>query len=187
MNDTIVGDPLMNVPLNINTMDGLDLGLSINNKLPSLCFEIHGESGKYFNLVSDDCVSINARYARLNEYLNIIDEIGIRAVDDRGKCRNIEVNVDTCIPTIDGVDVASDFRESGVFVRSYPTRVRVSVPNCNGSSHLIMNIICQKNLTVLDPFTEAPFKADMLKFVITRGINLNENSHGLVGESIVIQ
>ena len=180
VNDTVVGDPLLSVPLNINTMAGLDLNL--NGKRPSLCFEIHGEENQYFNLVSDDCVSVNARYARLDQYFNIIDQIGIRAVDDAQKCRNIRVDLDTCLPTVDGVQLRSHFRESGVSVRIYRSHVRVSVPNCNGTSHLVMNVICQRNLTLLDPFTYEPSKVDMIKFVITRGLNLNENSHGLLGK-----
>ena len=161
-------------------MAGLDLNL--NGRHPSLCFEIHGEANQYFNLVSDDCISVNARYARLDQYFNIIDQIAIRAVDDASMCRNISVDLDTCLPTMDGVQLTSNFRENGVFVRIYPNRVRVSVPNCNGTSHLVMNVICQRNLTLLDPFTYEPSKVDMIKFVITRGKNLNENSHGLMGK-----
>ena len=102
-------------------------------------------------------------------------------MDDSGRCRNIAVDLNSCLPTVDGVQLISNFRESGVYVRIYRTHVRVSVPNCNGSSHLVMNVICQRNLTVLDPFTDKASKADMIKFVISRGVNLNENSHGLMG------
>ena len=182
VNDTIVGDPLFSVPLNIQSITpGLDLGL--NGRTPSLCFEIHGEANQYFNLVSDDCVSVNARYTRLDQYFNIIDQIGIRAVDSAQRCRNISVDLDTCLPTIDGIQLRSNFRENGVFVRIYRSHVRVSVPNCNGTSHLVMNVICQRNLTLLDPFTYEPSKVDMIKYVITRGVNLNENSHGLLGKN----
>lgn len=175
----MVGDPLLSVPLNINAMQGLNLPL--NNLIPALCFEIHGEENEYFNLVSDNCVSVNARYVRLDKYLNIINQIAVRAVDEAQRCRNIAVDLDTCLPTIDGVQVSSNFRENGVYVRIYRTHVRVSVPNCNGTSHLVMNVFCQRNLTLLDPFTYEESKVDMIRFVITRGINLNENSHGLLG------
>jgi len=40
--------------------------------------------------------------------------------------------------------------------------------------------ICQNN-TLSDPFTEEQFAARMIKFVIARGLNLNESSHGLLG------
>ena len=162
-------------------MDGLNLNL--NGRRPSLCFEIHGEVDQYFNLVSDDCVSVNARYVQLNQYLNIIDRVAVRAVDDAQQCRNIAVDLDSCLPTVNGVLLTSNFRENGIFVRIYRSHVRISVPNCNGTSHLVMNVICQRNLTLLDPFTGDRSRADMIKFVITRGINLNENSHGLLGRS----
>ena len=181
VNDTVVGDPLLSVPLNANAMDGLNLNL--NGKRPSLCFEIHGEEDKYFNLVSDDCVSVNARYVKLNEFMNVINQVAIRTVDDAGTCRNISVDLDSCLPTVDGMQLTSNLRENGVYIRIYRGHVRVSVPNCNGTSHLVMNVICQKNLTLLHPFTEERFKADMIKFVIVRGVNLNENSHGLIGKS----
>lgn len=184
MNDTVVGDPLMAVPLNINAMPGLDLNL--NNRIPFLCFEVHGDEDEYFNLVSDDCVSVNAHYARLNQYLNIIDQVGIRAVDEAQRCRNIAVDLDTCLPTVDGIQLSTNFRQNGIYVRIYRSHVRVSVPNCNGTSHLVMNVICQRNFSFVDPFTEERSKVDMIKFVITRGINLNENSHGLLGMKIVI-
>jgi hypothetical protein len=180
VNDTVVGDPLLAVPLSITAMAGLNLNLG--GRIPSLCFEIHGEESQYFNLVSDDCVSVNAHYVRLNEYLNIIDQVAVRAVDDTERCRNIAVDLDTCLPTLDGVQLRSNFKENGVFIRIYRSHVRISVPNCNGTSHLVMNVICQRNLTLIDPFTYEKSKADMIKYVITRGINLNENSHGLLGK-----
>ena len=182
MNDTVVGDPLFTIPLNINATDGLTLNL--NGKQPSLCYEIHGEANEYFNLVSDDCVSVNAHYIQLEgrEYWNVIDQIAVRAVDSAGSCRDISVDLGTCLPTIDGVQFSSNFRENGVFVRVYRTHVRVSVPNCNRKTHLVMNVICQKNFSLIDPFTDEKFSANLIKFVISRGINLNNNSHGLVGE-----
>lgn len=179
VNDTVVGDPLLTVPLNINTMSGLDLNL--NNKIPSLCFEIHGEQDQYFNFVSDDCVSVNAHYTRLNQYLNIIDQVAVRAVDSARGCRNIQVDLDTCLPTVDGALLTSNFRENSVYVRIYRTHVRISVPNCNGTSHLVMNVICQRNFSFQDPYTGESSPVNMIKFVISRGINLNENSHGLIG------
>lgn len=181
MNDTVVGDPLLSVPLSITSMGGLNLKL--NGKTPALCFEVHGEQNQYFNLVSDDCVSVNARYVRLDQYFNIIDQVAVRAVDSAERCRNIAVDLVTCLPTVDGVQLTSNFRENKVYVRIYRAHVRISVPNCNGTSHLVMNVICQRNLTLLDPFTGAKSRVDMIKFVISRGINLNDNSHGLLGKA----
>jgi len=56
VNDTVVGDPLLTVPI----PNMRELGIGIDSAL--LCFEIHGERDSYFNLVTDKCVSVNARY-----------------------------------------------------------------------------------------------------------------------------
>lgn len=187
VNDTIVGDPLLTVPLSLDTMpQELNLPSSPNGNPPALCFEIHGESDRYFNLITDCCVSVNAHYVAINDYFNVMDEIGIRAVDRSGACHNIAVDVDTCSATVDGQKLDGNYRSAGIFVRNqYSNHVRVSVPNCNSTSHLVMYIICQRNLSVEDPWGGQNFKASMIKFVIARGINLNENSHGLLGESVL--
>ena len=183
VNDTIVGDPLLNVPLTNTNFDSLDL--NVPEGPPSLCFEIHGEANEYFNLVTDDCVTVNARYNALNVYWNVINRIGVKAVDDEGKCREISVDLEGCAAAVDNVALTSSYSSAGIFVRPYRRHVRVSVPNCNGSSHLAMYVFCQQNLTVWDPFTDEPFQASMIKYVIAHGINLNENSHGLIGKFVL--
>lgn len=171
----------MTVPISLDSMPQ-SIKLPSNGRPPALCFEIHGERDQYFNLVSDNCVSVNAHYVAMNENFNVMDEIGIRAVDQDLVCHNIAVHVDTCSATVDGQKLSGNYRSAGIFIRNeYSNRVRVSVPNCN-TSHLVMYIICQQNLTVKDPWGGPDFKASMLKFVIARGINLNENSHGWLGK-----
>ena len=179
VNDTIVGDPLLTVPLTNLNLNGIDLKIEGQ---PSLCFEIHGEANQYFNLVTDNCVSVNARYHALNENWNVINQIGVRAVDDEGQCRNIAVDLEGCSASVDGVPLTTSYRSNGIFIRPYRNHVRVSVPNCNVSSHLVMYVFCQQNLTVEDPYTGEPFTASMIKYVIAHGLNLNENSHGLIGK-----
>ena len=180
VNDTVVGDPLLTVPL---SLDSMPQGINLQSKKPpALCFEIHGERDRYFNLISDNCVSVNTHYVAINDFFNVMDEIGIRAVDQNGACHDIRVHVDTCSASVDGVQLTENYRSAGIFVRNqYSHHVRVSVPNCNGSSHLVMYIVCQRGLSVENPWGGENFKANMLKFVIARGINLNENSHGLLG------
>ena len=53
VNDTIIGDPLYEVPVIIDE----------ENNTVSLCYEVHGEPGEHFNLISDTCVSVNALYS----------------------------------------------------------------------------------------------------------------------------
>jgi len=174
VNDTVVGDPLLTVSIpNI-----CELGIGIDSAL--LCFEIHGERDSYFNLVTDECVSVNAHYFAVTDYLNGIDSISVRAVDNAGQCKNISVNLQGCSASVDGVTLTTNYRSRGIFVRPYPDRVRISVPNCNITSTLVMWTICQNN-TLSDPFTEEQFAARMIKFVIACGLILNESSHGFLG------
>jgi len=63
VNDTVTGNPLMVVPLNVGDSTRIELGLSESDRV-SLCYEVHGEANQNFNLVSDMCVSVNAHYMR---------------------------------------------------------------------------------------------------------------------------
>ena len=170
MNDTVVGDPLFVVPLSF-TDDSHEF-----EETPSLCYEIHGQAGKTFNLVSDTCTSVNALYetSAANSELNYISTIGIRAVNLLRQCVDITVPVN-CNPTISIGDIGilpmPRYDEAGISVRrSGSSAVRVSVPNC-ASSPLVMWIRCRR-----------PNNQPQLRFDITRGLNLDPTSHGLLGE-----
>ena len=156
-NDTIVGDPLFTVPI---TATGT-----------SLCFEVHGSANRIFNLVSDVCTTVNAHYAPMDipENGNIISHIGVRAVPHSGLCKNIRVELDGCRAFIDDTEVIGSREEEGVEVRRMRNRVRISVPNC-ANLRLVMWAMCQ-NIS----------RQTMLRFVITRGLNLRPTSHGLLG------
>ena len=72
------------------------------------------------------------------------------------------------------------FEENGISVRSYKSRVRVSVPNCVDNT-LVMWVFCQSQ-SLFDPLTGSLTDSiDMIKFEVTRGLNLKETSHGLLG------
>ena len=73
--------------------------------ITSLCYEIHGEAGKIFNLISDDCVQVNAEYSAMDipDNGNVISKIGVLAYDTSGNCVNIEVDVNDCIPVVNGL------------------------------------------------------------------------------------
>ena len=173
MNDTVIGDPLFVVPLSL-TPDSHSF-----EEPPALCFEIHGSSVSTFNLISDTCTSVNALYqgSTVDEELNFISEIGVKAVDLNGECITVCVPVSTnCFPEIlceDGaVSATPRFDQAGISVRRSGSAVRVSVPNC-ASSQLVMWIKC-RNIS----------SQPQLRFDITRGLNLNPTSHGLLGEFI---
>jgi len=156
-NDTVVGDPLFTVP--------------IASTGQSLCYEVHGMANRIFNLVSDECTTVNAHYAPMNipENGNIISRVGVRAVSNSGFCKNVRVELDGCRAFIDGTEVIGLREEQGVEVRRMRSRVRISVPNCD-NLRLVMWVMCQ-NIS----------GQTMLRFVITRGLNLRPTSHGLIG------
>ena len=184
VNDTVTGDPLMTVPLyilNLNSIVEVDDSERIN-----LCYEVHGEADTNFNLVSDECVSVNAHYTRLRptEPQNIINAIYVRAVDNAGICRNIAVDLDGCLASVDDANI-NIYMQNGVAVRRYNNnRVRIAVPNCQDQA-LVMWVFCQ-NGTFYSTMTDESgrsqqFQAEMIRFVIARGFNLQETSHGILG------
>ena len=172
-NDTVIGDPLYAAPV-----------YSEDGKEYSLCYEVFGRSNSTLNLVSDTCVSVNARYSPMNnpEEGNIISSIGVRAKGMAdNSCHNICVDLDGCSATVEspGNDPVSlnnmqSMQQDGISVRKYPSRVRIAAPNCENVM-LVMWVICEM----------APRNnQDMIKFVIARGVNLRASSHGLLGKII---
>ena len=172
-NDTVIGDPLYSVPL-----------YSRDGKQYSLCYEVFGQTDSSFNLVSDTCVSVNAHYGPMSnpEDGNIIDRIGVRAVgmSQSSACHDISVELAGCSASVkrssDDVllEIAEGgrYQEDGISIRGHRNRVRISVPNCDNVM-LVMYIICEHRQD-----------QDMIKFVISRGINLRPSSHGLIGTKL---
>ena len=184
VNDSVIGDPLMTVPVNLLNNSAIPkLG---ENAVLNLCYELHGDADTTFNLVSDGCVSVNAHYAQVRptESQNIIDAVYVRAVDNNNNCRNIAVSLSGCSASVDGIGISSMYSSMGVSVRPYSNRVRIAVPNC-AELDLVMWVICQSRTfwssQVGSDGREITFNADMIKFVIARGLNLQETSHGLLG------
>ena len=177
----------MTIPLYVQNKSAImPLG---EDDLVHLCFEVHGSSDAYFNLVSDDCVSVNAHYQQIvpEEDINIVDDISVRAVASDGSCHNIEVLLDQCTARVDGVVINDMYSMNDIVVRKYPSRVRIAVTNCGSARGLVMWVMCQRQTfwsasrTNADG-TEFTFQADAIRFVVARGLNLREESHGILGE-----
>ena len=177
-NDTIIGDPLFTVPLDIptTTISGLITGAT-----PHLCFEVHGERETIFNLISDRCTSVNALFTAMTppNIGNIINTVTIKTVDYRGNCIEIEVSLGAqCMPVVQDsngeIVTSSRYNRHGVSVRRHTHGVRVAVPNCENTP-LVMWILCQEIRN-----------ESMIKFVISRGVNLRPTSHGLLGNYVNI-
>ncbi len=161
----------------------------------SLCYEVHGREDTWFNLVSDQCTSVNAHYNALTDELNAIDEIAIRAVNKDGLCRNITVQSnENCQVTVDGVELKT-FNDGGIRIRSYSNRVRISVPNCNRVV-LVMWAECRgrghwasgsgsggsRGGSTGGGGGDEELMNESVKFVVMRGLNRGHRvAHGLLG------
>ena len=168
-NDTVLGDPLYTVPLQISD-EMIEANPDVANT--SLYYEVHGRSGNTYNLVSDTCVSISADYVQGNTSdINVIGRVGVLAVDNDGNCQRITINVMECTGTVGSTEVTQDspYDNAGIRVRKGRRYFRIVMPNCERQD-LVSWVICEEG--------------DMLKFVITRGFNLQPTSHGIIGEYI---
>ena len=186
VNDTLTGDPLMTVPI------WTDPNVEPGDEIESLCYEVHGENDAYFNLISDECTSVNAYYQEAvtpseNIDLNVVTSIGVRAIGGGGnRCWNICVDLDTCSATLnDNLLIGNMFDD--ITVRPYPSssRVRISVPNC-ADNMLVMWVFCRAG-DVEDPVTWEHFPIKFIRFVVMRGFNLSPKSHGLIGMQLVLK
>ena len=183
MNDTLTGDPLMTVPILTSSVN------QTNGQVPSLCYEVHGKAEEYFNLISDTCTSVNAFYQKAdtgspNIDLNVVTKIGVRAVaGDNRTCMDIEVDLESCSASVDGVLLEqASYSVNGIRLRwnANNSRVRIAVPNC-ADNLLVMWVFCASG-NVEDPVTWVYYQARFIRFVVMRGLNLNEFSHGLIGK-----
>ena len=164
-----MGDPLFIVPIPSAFVE------NVKFKPASICYEIHGKSDKYFNLISDQCTSVNAHFtAGINAtYLNMMTEIGIVADGTDGDCHKIKIDRKDCVATLDGDIVTTNARIGGISVRNNARRKRFSIrlPNCEPAKGLVLWIDCRVRMG-----------ENMLEFVIAYGDGLSSTSHGLLGK-----
>ena len=131
----------------------------------SLCYEVHGDAGKFFNLISDTCLSVNAHFTARAPRRNRMSSIGIHTVpSDVHSCIDIQINL-TCSATVNGVLIDNQTVIGGVGIRRHGNQWRVSVPNCNVSS-TVMWVTCLEQ---------------SLRLTVARASNLQPSSHGLLG------
>jgi hypothetical protein len=165
-NDSVTSDPLLTIPILIPGNTNPDL------ENPSLCLELHGDGGKYFNYISDTCVSMNAEYRAVDPQTNVISGMGLIVGGRDETCHMIQVNLDGCTAFYDGLQINTTYRDDGVVVSRRGDRgvVRIEAPNCNSTS-LVVWAMCQEDSGV-----------EFMKIVVTRGINLQPTSHGIMGQ-----
>ena len=183
VNDTLIRDPLMTVPI------FTDLNVRQGDPISSICYEVHGAANTFFNLITDECTSVNAHYQEAvtpspSIDLNVVTQIGVRTVGDSGACWNIQVDLNMCMVSVNGEGIVTNTFD-GISLKRYNAhRVRISVPNC-GDTMLVMWVMC-RNGSVEDPVTWEYFNINFIRFVVMRGLNLNERSHGLIGNHSVV-
>ena len=121
---------------------------------------------------------MNGRYAERNvtinllpDRLNVLDEIGVRAVDRSDRCVDIRVQVDGCHVDVNDQPTIQ-YNRFGIRIRTSAGQVRVSVPNCQ-DTNVVMRVFCDNVDGV-----------NMIRFVVTRGLNLRETAHGFIGKSV---
>ena len=167
-NDTVRGDPLFSIPLPSKYINDTEL------QSIQLCFEIHGESGNHYNLVSDECTSVTAEYSQgvVDSSLNVITKMGVKTQGSNGTCHTIELDLGKCSAYLDGIYInkTSTVSVNGITMTSRRQRVRVSVPNCDRNKRLTMWMICTKR-----------HGEDMLELVVARADGLKPAAHGLIG------
>ena len=151
-----------------------------------MCFEVQGQSDTFFNLISDNCASVNAHYVAAEDPVgNVIKAIGVVGTDRANRCHYVSVSVTengTCEAMVDGeelVNISADMY--GLVVKHRNKLVRIDVPNCGQrSEHLVMWVHCQMFLLWNGPQT-------MIKFTINRGLCQRPSAHGLIGKMGTIE
>lgn len=139
----------------------------------SLCFEILGQNDKYFNLISDSCLSVNAHYSQSDQtpQINIIDEIAILLTNYIGEKVNISVNKQ-CNVQIGDRSIEQNVNHNGVVVYHQSSSF-VSIFSGNqycGKEGVLMTINCESD------------DNQGLQFNVFHG--RNGTAHGLLGEDI---
>ena len=133
--DRVGDDMVMSVVLDISPHE-----LGVTSKTLSLCYQVHGEEGKFYNLLSDKCVSVNAHISQpvVDVDSHVMDAIDIHAAGSNGTCFDVTIKRKNCAVYVNGqfVPVNTRFEEEDVIVYNdgsiarNPTIVHVTVPNC---------------------------------------------------------
>ena len=147
-----------------------------------MCYEVRGQSGRYLNLISDCCTSVNAHYVAASDPgETVIKVIGVVATDRGNETHYIKVEVNIngfCEAQMDGQALVNNETEiMGVSVHHKNQLVTISVPNCSPpNEQLVMWVYCQRLMVLNNPQT-------IIKYIINRSLQQRPTAHGLIGES----
>ena len=175
--DSVLTNPVFSVLLDIEGAE------SDSN----LCYEVNGESGNFFNLVSDLCFSINAHYEAIEGAtdLNKIEELSITTFDAADECNSIVISAqEDCKSAIllrgtQAEIVTRRYRRNGIqidFVDGSTIEVLLPCKTYPGGGVRVV-VMCQENFESLPvknlqvAFNRAKLPASSQSF-----------PHGLLGE-----
>ena len=173
LTDTVIihEDPLYEVPVS-HTPPGMDPTTT------SLCFQVRGMSGSYFNLISDECIQVNVLYDAIKnkESGNIIKEIGILAKDTKNNCTEIRIRANRCALVINGEAINESYNENGITIIKFERRsYDIRVPNCK---------ISQGDDVRFEVKCVRVEGQKTINFDVRRSSGLRPGAHGLIGKKI---
>ena len=187
MEDRVGNDMVMSVVLDVSPHE-----MGMTSKTLSLCYQVHGEEGKFYNLLSDKCVSVNTHVSQpvVDIDSHVMDMISIHAAGSHGMCVDIVIMRRNCAVFVNDqlLPVNTHFEVGDVIVYSdrriarNPTIVHVTVPNCGMPTLDRMYAICDHyNIRGSSTPTE------VLQFKTIRGISPFQSTHGLIGRLYFFQ
>ena len=179
VSDIVVADPLFFVP--VHPQHGSPLG-----HLVGLCYQVHGESDCYYNLLTSNCTSVNARWTAATDTLNIITQVAVRVISMESSCHSILIDLEECGVTIDGVGPSTDngtlLDVGDVVVRRMNDWVLVTIPNCM-EPRLFLRVDCERR-NIFNTETDSYEMIRMIKLNITRTRSATRViAHGLIGKT----
>ncbi len=170
--DNMTGDPMFTVPLMVSEAT---LAQFKTNQL-YLCYEVHGGNHMYFNLVTDECLSINGLFTAVTPKIDVVTRVGIRTIDSNGDCASIIVDRDGCSVNVDGLEISDEYSSGDVTIQRSSEVVVISAPNCEES------VMIRLRCTGRD-LSDSKGKVDYLNMVVMRGQDMEgRRAHGLIGE-----
>ena len=158
----------------------------------NLCYEVHGTSGLYLNLVSDTCFSINAGYEAIEgtTSYNKIDQLFITTSDAAGGCTNIQIPSSQSCETVYLVggdyarEITQRYRRNGVQIEFLDGQVEVTLP-CRRYPGGGIKVVVKCNAEYQNPVSNEMLPVKNLDLEFRRGklaSDVYPMPHGLLGE-----
>lgn len=172
MDDKLTQSNVLTAPLLLEEAVQGDFG---RNNI-SLCYQVHGNPGTFFSLISDVCVSVNVHYQMqsASPAETYISDVGIIGVDDSDTCVRVEVSASDCEVKVNNEITQANYDLNGLTVTRITDGVQLSLPNCE-LRDIIITVMCS-------PLYYS--KQQKLELFLSRMLNFQATSHGLLGKEL---